>query len=42
MDIAPSGDALSTFDYQYDAVGQITKLTETVGAGNTTGVGRRR
>ena len=34
-----AGDALSQFDYQYDAVGQITKLTETVGAGNTTGGG---
>lgn len=34
-----AGDALSQFDYVYDPVGQITKLTETVGAGNTTGGG---
>jgi len=33
-----AGDALSSFDYVYDPVGQITKLTETVGsAGNNTG-----
>lgn len=35
-----AGDALSQFDYVYDPVGQITRLTETVGtATNSTGGG---
>ena len=35
-----TGTALSQFDYQYDAIGQITQLTETIGtATNSTGGG---